>query len=136
MIVTHADLYSDNHRYDNVLYPDQNWSPYDYPIGATPGAVNDGEQMWQKLVRPNSNVRFVLCGHVLNDGIGLLTSTRDDGTTVHQILANYQNYDMGGDGFLRVMQFHPTDHVVHISTYSPYYDAQMADGDNDFVLPY
>jgi hypothetical protein len=137
MIVTHAYLYSDDHRYDNVLYPEQLWSPYDYPIGAgPPGTVNDGEQMWQKLVRPNSNVRFVLSGHVLNDGVGRLTSTRDDGTTVHQLLANYQVYDAGGDGYLRVMQFFPAERLVHVRTYSPYVGAFMTDADNDFVLAY
>jgi hypothetical protein len=135
MIVTHAYLYSDDHRYDRVAYPDQAWSPYDYVTGP-PGTVNDGEQMWQKLVRPNSNIRFVFSGHVLNDGVGRLTSTRDDGTVVHQILADYQVYDSGGNGYLRVMQFFPADGVVHVRTYSPYVDAFMTDADNDFVLRY
>jgi hypothetical protein len=139
MVVTHAYLYSDNHRYDNVAYgDDQLWSPYDYPIGydGPPGAVNDGEQMWQKLVRPNSNIRFVFSGHVLNDGVGRLTSTRDDGTTVHQLLADYQVYANGGDGFLRVLQFFPADSLVHVRTFSPYTNAWMADADNDFLLSY
>ena len=135
MIVTHAYLYSDDHRYDRVAYPDQAWSPYDYVTGP-PGTVNDGEQMWQKLVRPNSNIRFVFSGHVLNDGVGRLTSTRDDGTVVHQILADYQVYDSGGNGYLRVMQFFPANRVVHVRTYSPYVDAFMTDADNDFLLGY
>jgi hypothetical protein len=135
MIVTHAYLYSDDHRYDRVAYPSQQWSPYDYVTGP-PGTVNDGEQMWQKLVRPNSNIRFVLSGHVLNDGVGRLTSTRDDGTVVHQILADYQVYGAGGDGYLRVMQFFPTDRLVHIRTYSPYLSAFLSNPDNDFVLSY
>jgi hypothetical protein len=136
MIATHAYLYDDNTRYDNVARPQQNWSPYDYPIGAVPGEVNDGEQMWQKLVLPNSNVRFVFCGHVINDGVGRLTDTRPDGTTVHQVLSDYQIHPMGGNGFLRVMQFFPTDHVVHIRTYSPFLDQFKTDPENDFVLEY
>jgi hypothetical protein len=136
MIVTHAYLYDDNTRYDNVLRPEQNWSPYDYPIGATPGAVNDGEQMFQKLVLPNSNIRFVFCGHVINDGVGRLTSTRPDGTVVHQVLADYQIYASGGNGFLRVMQFFPDEHAVHIRTYSPFTDTFLTDGENDFILEY
>ena len=102
-----------------------------------PGTVNDGEQMWQKLVRPNSNIRFVLSGHVLNDGVGRLTSTRDDGTVVHQILADYQVYgNTGGDGYLRVMQFFPADRFVHVRTYSPYLNAFLSNDDNDFILDY
>ena len=136
MIVTHAYLYDDDTRYDNVVRPEQNWSPYDYPIGATPGAVNDGEQMFQKLVLPNPNIRFVFCGHVINDGVGRLTSTRPDGSVVHQVLSDYQIYASGGSGFLRVMQFFPADHAVHIRTYSPFTDTFLTDGENDFVLAY
>jgi hypothetical protein len=136
IIATHAYLYDDNTRYDNVLRPQQNWSPYDYPIGATPGAVNDGEQMWQKLVLPNPNIRFVFCGHVINDGVGRLTSTRPDGSVVHQVLADYQLYALGGGGFLRVMQFFPSDRAVHIRTYSPLSNEFKADPENDFVLEY
>jgi hypothetical protein len=136
MIVTHAYLYDDNTRYDHVMRPDQSWNPHSYPIGATPGAVNDGEEMWQKLVLPNSNIRFVFCGHVINDGVGRLTSTRPDGSVVHQVLSDYQGYTMGGNGFLRIMQFFPQDHAVHIRTYSPFTDQFKTDGDNDFVLEY
>jgi hypothetical protein len=136
IIATHAYLYDDNTRYDYVMRPDQAWNPHSYPIGATPGAVNDGEEMWQKLVLPNSNIRFVFCGHVINDGVGRLTSTRPDGTVVHQVLSDYQNYTLGGSGFLRVMQFFPQDHAVHVRTYSPFTDEFKADADNDFVLEY
>jgi len=56
---------------------------------------------------------------------------------VHQILADYQVYgNTGGDGYLRVMQFFPTDRVVHIRTYSPYLNAFLSNPDNDFVLNY
>ena len=136
MLLTHAYLYDDNTRYDYVMRADQAWNPHSYPIGVIPGAVNDGEEMWQKLILPNSNIRFVFCGHVINDGVGRLTSTRPDGTVVHQVLADYQQYELGGNGFLRVMQFFPADHAVHVRTYSPFADDFKIDSDNDFVLAY
>jgi hypothetical protein len=98
--------------------------------------VNDGEEIWQKLVEPNSNVRFVLCGHVLGTGTARLTSQRADGTTVHQILANYQMLPLGGGGFLRTMTFYPGQRLVHVGTYSPYLDRSKTDDANDFYLTY
>jgi hypothetical protein len=141
MIVTHAYLFQDNTRYDHVAHPVsgndvQRASPYIYPFAMTPGAVNDGEEIWQKLVLGNSNIQFVLCGHVLDKGTGRLVSTRPDGTTVNQILANYQMDDYGGSGYLRILQFFPATRTVHIRTYSPYFDAYKTDPDNDFELRY
>jgi hypothetical protein len=110
-------------------------------------SVNDGEDLWQKLIKPNRNVQFVFCGHVVGDGHGLgfatarLTSVRDDGSRVHQVLANYQ-YCLGGpctevhggNGFLRLLRFVPDEHVVHVQTYSPYLDQSLTDDANQFDL--
>jgi len=136
MIVTHAYLYEDNNRYDQAGHPEQRWNPHTYPIGMMPGAVNDGEEIWQKLVMGNSNIQFVLCGHVIDHGVGRLTTTRPDGSSVNQILANYQMLDLGGSGYLRVMQFFPATRTVRVRTYSPYLDNFKTDPDNDFVLAY
>jgi hypothetical protein len=136
IVLTHAYLYDDDTRYDHVLRPQQAWNPHAYAPGTPPGTVNDGEEMWQKLVLGNSNIRFVLCGHVLNTGVGRLTSTRPDGSIVHQILANYQNEGAGGNGFLRVMQFFPAQRQVQIRTYSPYLDVFKTDPENQFALDY
>ena len=135
IVVTHAYLYDDDTRYDHIARPNQSWNPHDYYEGP-PGGVNDGEEMWQKLVLGNSNIRFVLSGHVLNSGVGRLTSERPDGTFVHQILANYQNMGAGGDGFLRVMQFFPAERQLHVRTYSPSMNVFRTDPENEFVLGY
>jgi hypothetical protein len=136
IVVTHAYLYDDDTRYDHVARPAQQWNPHSYPIGDNAGDANDGEEIWQKLVLGNSNIRFVISGHVLNTGVGRLSSTRPDGTVVHQILANYQNYDRGGDAYLRVMRFFPAARTVHVQTYSPSFGTMMADERNDFTLAY
>lgn len=135
IVVTHAYLYSDDTRYDHVNRPDQMWNPHAYPL--VPNS-NDGEEMWTKLIAPNSNIRFVLSGHVLNDGLGFLTSTRPDGTFVHQILANYQTpiRPLGGGGFLRIMEFFPETRGIRVRTYSPYLNEFLTDPDNDFILMY
>ena len=135
IVLTHAYLYDDNTRYDHIARPSQQWNPHSYPLGANGGDANDGEEMWQKLVLGNSNIKFVLSGHVLNSGVGRLSSTRPDGTVCHQILANYQNYDRGGDAYLRVLRFFPDTRAVHVQTYSPQFGS-MTDDRNDFMLSY
>jgi hypothetical protein len=141
IIVTHAYLYHDGTRYDRVARPEQEFSPYAYFSGAPPppGTVNDGEDMWRKLVEGNDNVGFVICGHVFNratgDAAASLTSTRASGRRVHQVVANYQETANGGDGFLRVMQFIPDPGEVRVFTYSPTLNRFKSDQANQFVLP-
>jgi hypothetical protein len=137
MVVTHAYLASDDARYDHVLRPDHLWNPHRYLEGPSGGGgVNDGEEIYRKLVAKNDNIHFVLCGHDLGDGIGRLTSVRPDGTKVHQLLANYQMGALGGAGYLRLLQFFPERHRVRVRTYSPFLDRWKTDADNDFTLDY
>jgi len=136
VVVTHAYLTSDDDRFDHLGQRQQLWNPHRYLDDRAAGSVNDGQEIWDKLVSRNDNILFVLCGHDLGDGVGRLTSVRADGTTVHQILANYQMQAQGGGGYLRLMQFSPAERRVHVRTYSPYFDAFKTDPDNDFTLAY
>lgn len=135
IVVTHAYLRSDDTRYDHDT-PALDWNPHRYVRADAPGGVNDGQEIWRKLVARNSNVRFVLCGHDLGDGVGRLTSVRPDGTRVHQILANYQMGALGGGGYLRLLRFVPARRRVEVSTYSPFLDRFKSDAANAFELEY
>lgn len=141
IVVTHAYLYADSTRYDWEKYADaQRWSPRSYPLAKlSAGEVNDGEQVWQKLVSRHRNIRFVLNGHVLNDGAGYLVSTGAHGQEVHQVLANYQaavepRRPYGGGGYLRLMQFPPDGRTVRVKTYSPWLDAWLTEPEQQFTL--
>ena len=128
ILVTHAYLYSDNTRYDFAKKgSSQHWNPHTYPC---PGG-NDGEELWQKLVRKNN---FVLTfnGHVLNGGLGFLASKNDRGAVVHQMLVNYQMRALGGEGYLRILEFLPDGKTVHALSYSPLYDKYLEDAGNQF----
>jgi len=70
-----------------------------------------------------------------------LTSARADGSTVEQILANYQTciappceaaHD--GNGFLRLLEFPAIGHTVQVKTYSPYLDQALTDAANQFTI--
>ena len=131
IFVTHAYLNNTNLRYD---YTDtehaQDFNPHQY---ATPGGVNDGEELWQKLIRHH---RFVmtLSGHVLGSGVGYLVSTTDTGTSCHQMLSNYQMRELGGEAYMRLIEFLPDGHTVRVLTYSPLYDSFMTEADQSFTL--
>jgi hypothetical protein len=130
ILITHAYLYSDSTRYD-IKKKDgekQKWSPHYYP---PKDGNNDGEELWQKLVRKN-NVVFTFNGHVLNNGTGYLESKNDRGNTVHQMLVNYQTRELGGEGYLRILEFQPDGKTVHVKSYSPLYDKYLDNEDQQF----
>jgi Calcineurin-like phosphoesterase len=135
IVVTHAYLDADGTRYDRASR-NQLWNPHRYFVEQSPGEVNDGEEIWRKLISRHDNIRFVLCGHALDDGIGRLNSVRPDGTRVHEILANFQTGPLGGGGYLRIMRFSPRRRTVAVETYSPYLNQFKRDPDNQFELTY
>ena len=130
ILVTHAYLNNDDLRYDytDTAHP-QDFDPHFY---ATPG-VNDGEELWQKLVRKHSFI-MVLNGHVLGDGTGYLASTTDTGITCHQMLSNYQFRNLGGEDYMRLLEFQPDGTTVRVSSYSPRYDSYLTDADQSYSL--
>jgi 3',5'-cyclic AMP phosphodiesterase CpdA len=131
ILVTHAYLDHDDRRYDHT---DQDRPQPHNPHGySTPGSVNDGEQLWQKLVRRH---RFVLTlnGHVLGDGAGRLASVTDRGNVVHQILANYQMRQLGGEGYLRLLELLPDGRTLRVRSYSPLWDRDLLGPDQRFTL--
>jgi hypothetical protein len=136
IVVTHAYLDADATRFDHVSRHDQLWNPHRYFADDRPGAVNDGEEIWRKLIARHANVQFVLCGHALDDGTGRLISRRADGSTVHEILANFQTGALGGGGYLRIMRFSPRQRAVAVETYSPYLNQFKRDPENQFELLY
>jgi hypothetical protein len=139
ILLTHVYLYFNDTRYNFDSYGvSQKWNPYGYGMGAN-GGINDGEQLWQKLVRKHAGFALTLNGHVLGDGVGQLTSLGQQGNVVHQLLANYQQgvsfaQPEGGGGFLRLMRFEPDGKTITVTTYSPYLDEWLTDSSNDFVL--
>jgi hypothetical protein len=62
---------------------------------------------------------MLLGAHVpRDDGEGQRVDTFN-GMTVHSLLSNYQAYENGGNGWLRIMQFAPSTNSVSVRTYSP-----------------
>lgn len=140
VLFTHAYLDGDGRRYDRALSPRQKYHPDDYDMTPAQG-VNDGQDLWKKLVEPNDNVRLTLSGHAIPDGTAHAIAERSDGTRVHQLLANYQLCDRcpcaeveGGGGYLRLLRFDPNGQWIRVSTYSPHYDRSLTDSENELAL--
>ena len=119
MIVTHNYLEANNTRIKGNHYKVQG---------------NDGEQMWEKFVSKHENIFLVLCGHRL--GEGYLLSKGVAGNPVHQLLADYQGENNGGEGWLRYMTFHPTKDTIEVHTYNPVFDKQREGESSRFTLSY
>ncbi|MDD5458507.1 MAG: metallophosphoesterase [Phycisphaerae bacterium] len=132
IIATHAYLYSDSTIYDWTQKGDkQLWNPYVYPIKDN---TNDGQEMWDKVIKKHSNVCIVVNGHVLHDGLGFLASKGDKGNTVNQMLVNFQMLENGGDSWLRLLEFLPDKKTVQVRDYSPLYDRWNTSSDNQFTF--
>jgi len=135
---THAYMYYDDTRYDWAAYgASQTWNPHNYGVASLPGGVNDGEELWNGLVKNYENWKFTFNGHVLEDGAGRLSSVGTNKNVVHQMLANYQMRTDGGDGYMRIVEFMADGDTVKVSTYSPYsgaYFPYLTSYDQGFTL--
>lgn len=128
IIVTHNYMYSDDTR----VGTGDSWNPHSY-ISSN---VNDGDEIWENLTSLYPNILIVFSGHILNDGLGRLTSTGLEGNLVYQMLANYQMNSMGGNGYLRYLTFKPSEDKINVYTYSPYLNQYNTSADNQFSYDY
>ena len=131
IVVTHAYLYKDSTRYD--------WATKGAEQAYAPGDIgNDGEQIWQKLVKKHQNSFMVICGHVVDDQqdyvSGLLVSQTDYGNPVYQMVVNYQQRPMGGEALLRILEFLHDGQTIQIKTYSPLNEEYLTEPDHQFVI--
>ena len=135
ILITHAYMYYDETRYDFKKYgTKQTWNPHTYPVAKLDGGTNDGEDLWNKLVSKQSNFIMTFNGHVLNDGLGRMSSKGTGDRDVHQMLVNYQMKNEGGEGFMRLVEFQPDGKTVQIKAYSPSTDQYKIDSQNQFVI--
>src|SRR5438132_14389301 len=59
-----------------------------------------------------------------------------NGNLVNEMFSNYQTQANGGNGWLRIVTFHPNSNTISVKTYSPYLNAYKTDGANQFTVNY
>jgi len=84
-------------------------------------------------VKGYPNVFLMLCGH---NHYEARRSDTFNGNTIHTLLADYQDYPNGGNGWLRIMEFSPATNKIKVKTYSPYLKQYKTDPDSEFILSY
>lgn len=131
IISTHDYMNKEGERVANPIIDGHKVDPQD----------NSPQMVWDKLISQHDQIFMVLCGH--EHGQALRTDANRFGHPVYQVLADYQDrgqtardagvksaYPVGiGDGWMRLMQFDMTGKapVVHVRTYSTYYDKLSVD---------
>lgn len=120
ILITHAFVYYTDTRYDWAKYgPKQSWNPHSYLVAkASDDDVNDGQELWDKLITKHNNFVMTLNGHVCGDGLGRVETKLDNGQMLPQMLCDYQVRPRGGDGWLRLLEFRPDNKTVLSYDYS------------------
>jgi hypothetical protein len=98
-----------------------------------PGSFGSQGQATYDALKTNANLFLMLCGHVAGEG------QRTDifnGNTVYSVLSDFQGRAAGGDGWLRILEFSPSNNVIRVKTYSPTLDRFETDADSEFTLSY
>lgn len=138
ILITHAYMYYDDKRYDWKKYGNkQNWNPHASGIAkSTNDDVQDGEELWNNLVKKHDNFILTLNGHVQYDGLGRLASKNESGKNVHQVLVNFQMRPNGGDGWLRLLELTPDGKSIAAIDYSPTRNECNVSNENAFSMEY
>jgi hypothetical protein len=109
--------------------------PAPYMTGMAAGAWSgiSAQALFRSFVARYDQIFMVTCGHVSAEH--LQVSTNDSGQPVVEMLADYQNREHGGEGFLRLLRFYPARNQILALTYSPWLHTWEMDQDSFFAIP-
>ena len=121
IVVTHSYLYYDGTTVDACDTLDM---------------VNDnnGALLWSKLLSQYPNISVVLSGHIAKNFHARRSDMGVNGNFVHQLFANWQDWTNGGNGYLRIMKFSPSQNKIRVQTYSPYTGLYLTNSADQFTL--
>ncbi|MFE4703401.1 LamG-like jellyroll fold domain-containing protein [Streptomyces sp. NPDC056738] len=83
---------------------------------------DNGERLWNGLVRGNDQIFLALGGHYWPPGRTVLTN--DDDNDVHVHITNYQDRYYGGAGMIRTYSFDLARGVIDVETFAPWFLAR------------
>jgi len=124
IVVTHSFLFIDGTTADRCDTEDK------------PRSDNDGEQMWDSFVKKYSNIIMVVNGHLTDGEAARRADLGINGNLINSMFSNYQTDANGGNGWLRIVTFHPSSNTISVQTYSPYLNSYRTDSDNQFTVNY
>lgn len=128
IIITHTYVFRDGTR----IGPGDESNPHHYGL-ASSSSVNDGEEMWNKLVRRHKNIFMVLSGHIIHPDVVVRIDKGDYGNDVYQMLVNPQGVGRGGEGLFLLMKFVPDADIIKVTYYSPFHDAYFKEVNQFYI---
>ena len=133
IITTHSYLWDQGGYEGHALYVEENMENGTSPV-----------DIYSQLIRPHPQVFMVLGGNYHRgsdgeDGEWHQVSYNDAGLEVYEMLANYQTYANGGDGWMRLLEFVPDGGEsgldrIQVKTYSPSLDAYRTGERSEFYF--
>lgn len=123
IVVTHSFTFVDGTRVDQCDTNDLNRD-------------NDGDESWNAFESQYPNIIMVVSGHLTATQAARRADLGVNGNLVNEMFSNYQTLANGGDGWLRIVTFHPGSNTITVKTYSPYLNAYKTDGANQFTVNY
>lgn len=128
ILTTHCYMNFDNTRVGN----EDGGRPQQYGVGG-----NDGQMIYEKLVRKHPNIFLVLSGHMVGEeSQGLLVERRSGRNPLIQILTNYQDRPWGGSGWLKIITFIPEQNEIVVSAFSPWLNRHNDDVRHTYRLDF
>jgi hypothetical protein len=103
---------------------------------STPASWSTQGKAEYDALKHNTNLFLMLGGHIFDDGGEGSRSDTSGGATVHTFISDYQGRAGGGNGYMRLMTFSPTNSTVSIKTYSPYLNQYETDADSQTSFSY
>jgi hypothetical protein len=138
-------IYFENERYGSAI---MNWAnavlatnqhrriiavTHHMGSAATPSGFSaQGSAIYNGL-RNNTNLFLLLGGHISGEG------SRQDtyqGRTIRTFISDYQGRPNGGNGWMRLMYFSPSNNTVTIQTYSPWLNKYETDANSEMYFSY
>lgn len=137
ILLTHAYLAPDLERYDYASFGSTQslsphvWSRSNPEFGL--GNVNDGQQLWDKLVSKN-NFKFVVCGH--RSKTGKLISKNENNQDVIQMIFAEHRMPAAIEGWIQFLEFHDDNKSVTVRTYSAIHNSWLIDLSHQYKFDY
>lgn len=126
IVSTHAYLNNDGKTLDAANPESPSNYGGDYYIGS-----NNGDDIWNKLIKKHRNIVLVLSGHIESPDIVMTKAQGDNGNTVTQMLINPQGVDMdtvgiGSVGMVAMLYFSQDGKGVDVEWYSTIQDKYLS----------
>ncbi len=95
----------------------------------TPLQKDRAIELREELVMEHSNIVLVLCGHMHDNRPHLWTETRKDGSTVHALFSNPQDFNTDmSHGLATILYFSNGGRTVNVENYLPSMNAYLGEG--------